>query len=396
MLVSKRFLLKKKNFYSIFKLTVIKLSKIKTIWFNILTALKEINNIIIGESKKALELKFLIDKVANSESTVLILGETGTGKELVAKALHEASKRKGSFIPVNCAAIPAELLESELFGHEKGAFTGADKARIGRFELSSGGTLFLDEIGDISLALQAKLLRALENKSIQKVGGGKEIPLDLRMVCATHRDLEKKVSDGSFRADLFYRINVFPINVPTLSERSEDIPILIKFILNSLKNDKKNLPKFSEDALEVLKRHLWPGNIRELKNVIERAYILFAEQEIKRNHVLENLIRLKIPTSKEEQEALWDATQRLNYSEEKDGEEEKNKKSSSPLPHPKHYADWFDFFENIDLRVYLRDVEVVLIESALKKSDGVVSKAAELLKINRTTLIEKMKKLQIN
>ena len=222
--------------------------------------------------------------------------------------MHVASQRKGSFVPVNCAAIPAELLESELFGHEKGAFTGADKPRVGRFELSSRGTLFLDEIGDISLALQAKLLRALENKSIQKVGGGKEIPLDLRMVCATHQNLEKKVADGSFRADLFYRINVFPINVPTLSERSEDIPLLTKFILNNLKKEKNNLPNFSDDAIDALKRHLWPGNVRELKNVVERAYILFENQEVNRNHVVENLIRLKAPTSKEEQEALWDAT----------------------------------------------------------------------------------------
>ena len=286
------------------------------------------------------------------------------------------------------------MLESELFGHEKGAFTGAEKSRAGRFELSSGGTLFLDEIGDISLSLQAKLLRALENKSIQKVGGGKEIALDLRMVCATHQDLEKKVADGSFRADLYYRINVFPINVPTLSERNEDIPLLIKYILDNLKKNDKP-PEFSSDAIEVLKRHLWPGNIRELKNVLERAYILFSNKKIEKNHVLENLIRLKAPTSKEEQEALWDATQELETPDNISNLEETNK-SSSPLPHPKHYADWFDFFENIDLRVYLRDVEVVLIESALKKSEGVVSKASDLLKINRTTLIEKMKKLQIN
>ena len=359
-----------------------------------MTKSTEIDKIIIGESKKILELKFLIEKVALSESTVLIQGETGTGKELVAQALHKSSKRKGAFIPVNCAAIPAELLESELFGHEKGAFTGAEKSRAGRFELSSGGTLFLDEIGDISLSLQAKLLRALENKSIQKVGGGKEIALDLRMVCATHQDLEKKVADGSFRADLYYRINVFPINVPTLSERNEDIPLLIKYILDNLKKHDMP-PEFSSDAIEVLKRHLWPGNIRELKNVLERAYILFSNKKIEKNHVLENLIRLKAPTSKEEQEALWDATQELEASDNIINLSETNK-SSSPLPHPKHYADWFDFFENIDLRVYLRDVEVVLIESALKKSDGVVSKASDLLKINRTTLIEKMKKLQIN
>ena len=364
-------------------------------WFNILTKNRDIDNIIIGNSKKVLELKFLIEKVAPSESTVLVLGDTGTGKELVAQALHKSSKRNGAFIPVNCAAIPAELLESELFGHEKGAFTGAEKSRTGRFELSSGGTLFLDEIGDISLSLQAKLLRALENKSIQKVGGGKEIPLDLRMVCATHQDLEKKVSDGTFRADLYYRINVFPINVPTLSERNDDIPIIMDYMLNKLIKNKDDPPEFSSDAIDVLKRHLWPGNIRELKNVLERSYSLFSGRKVEKNHVLENLIRLKAPTSKEEQEALWDATQELEPTKNNNSLTE-IKKSPSPLPHPEHYADWFDFFENIDLRVYLRDVEVVLIESALKKSDGVVSKASDLLKIHRTTLIEKMKKLQIN
>ena len=192
----------------------------------------DINKLIIGKSKSVLELKLLINKVADSESTVLVLGETGTGKELVAEAIHKTSKRKGQFVPVNCAAIPSELLESELFGHEKGAFTGADKARAGRFEMSSNGTLFLDEIGDIPLPLQAKLLRALESKKIQKVGGGKEIPLNLRMVCATHQNLEKKVNEGSFRADLFYRINVFPINVPTLAERVEDIPLLLEHLLS--------------------------------------------------------------------------------------------------------------------------------------------------------------------
>jgi len=350
-----------------------------------------LDKLIIGKSKSILELKLLINKVANANSTVLILGETGTGKELVAEAVNKSSKKKGQFVPVNCAAIPSELLESELFGHEKGAFTGADKARAGRFEMSSGGTLFLDEIGDIPLPLQAKLLRALESKKIQKVGGGKEILLDLRMVCATHQNLEQKVAEGSFRADLFYRINVFPINIPTLAERSEDIGLISDFLLKSLSQKESELPKFSEEASVALKRHLWPGNIRELKNVLERACILFPGKTITKNNVLENLLRLKVPTSEEEQKALWDATQDLSSIETNEDE----KKTNSPLPHPKHYADWFDFFDNIDLRVYLRDVEIVLIESALKRSEGIVSKAAELLKINRTTLIEKMKKLQI-
>jgi sigma-54 specific flagellar transcriptional regulator A len=351
-----------------------------------------LDKLIIGKSKSILELKLLINKVANANSTVLILGETGTGKELVAEAVHKSSKKKGQFVPVNCAAIPSELLESELFGHEKGAFTGADKARAGRFEMSSGGTLFLDEIGDIPLPLQAKLLRALESKKIQKVGGGKEILLDLRMVCATHQNLEQKVADGSFRADLFYRINVFPINIPTLAERAEDISLISDFLLKSLSQKGVELPKLSEEASDALKRHLWPGNIRELKNVLERACILFPGKTVSKNNVLENLLRLKVPTSEEEQKALWDATQDLGSIEHN----ESGEKSNSPLPHPKHYADWFDFFDNIDLRVYLRDVEIVLIESALKKSEGTVSKASDLLKINRTTLIEKMKKLQIN
>ena len=357
-----------------------------------MTVSKDINNIIIGGSKSILELKMLISKVAPSQSTVLILGDTGTGKELVAEAIHKASQKKGSLVPVNCAAIPSELLESELFGHEKGAFTGADKSRQGRFELSSGGTLFLDEIGDIPLPLQAKLLRALESRKIQKVGGTKEIPLNLRLLCATHRNLEKKVADGSFRADLFYRINVFPVNVPTLSERLDDIPLITRHILKNLEKYESKMPIFNEDSINALKRHLWPGNVRELKNVIERSCILFSGETVTKQNVFENLLRLKVPTSSEEQNALWDATQ--NLSEEKNDID--NKKSLAPLPHPKHYADWFDFFDNIDLRVYLRDVEIVLIESALKKSNSTVSKAAELLKINRTTLIEKMKKLQIS
>ena len=350
-----------------------------------------IDALIIGETKKILELKLLVKKVSPSDSTVLILGETGTGKELVAEALHKSSKKKGAFIPVNCAAIPSELLESELFGHEKGAFTGADRPRKGRFELSSGGTLFLDEIGDIPLSLQSKLLRALESKKIQKVGGSKEIPLDLRMVCATHQNLEKKVADGTFRADLFYRINVFPINVPTLSERTDDIPLITDHILNALNKTIDKPPVFSEEAIESLKRHLWPGNIRELKNVLERACILFQGEKVSKKNVFENLLRLKVPTSEQEQEALWEATQNLDAEKIDNNEDKRN----APLPHPKHYADWFNFFDDIDLRVYLRDVEIVLIESALKKSDGTVSKASELLKINRTTLIEKMKKLQI-
>jgi len=363
-------------------------------WFNYLTLGEiKLNNkeLIKGVSKSTIDLRNLIDKVSKTSSTVLIMGETGTGKELVAQSVHSKSGRTGSFVAVNCAAIPAELMESELFGHEKGAFTGADKIRPGRFEMANKGTLFLDEIGDMPISLQAKLLRAIENRSIQRVGGGKEIKIDLRLVCATHQNIEKKVEEGKFRADLFFRINVFPINVPNLAERSEDIPIILDNILKDMQLPDEKKPIFTEEAIIALKKHLWPGNVRELRNVIERSAVLFPAKEILGKHVTNNLLRLRVPSSQEEQNILWEATKDL------DGLDSDNSQiDSQSLPHPNHYKVWFDYFDDIDLRLHLRDVEIVLIEAALDISEGTVAKAAELLKINRTTLIEKMKKLQIN
>ena len=205
---------------------------------------KILDDMIDGESNETKSMKNLIAMVSQTDSTALILGETGTGKDIVAQAIHKCSKKKGSFVTVNCAAIPSELLESELFGHEKGSFTGADKLRKGRFEQSSGGSLFLDEIGDMPLPLQAKLLRAIESKSIQRVGGAEDIKINLRLICATHRDLEKKVESGEFRADLFFRINVLPINVPSLAERRTDIPSLLKSLIETLNVEKSVQPKF--------------------------------------------------------------------------------------------------------------------------------------------------------
>ena len=262
-----------------------------------------INRIITGKSASAVEMKKLISMVAPSSTTVLVLGETGTGKELVANALHEASGRSGPIISLNCAAIPTELLESELFGHEKGSFTGADKARAGRFEQANGGTLFLDEIGDMPISLQSKLLRALEGRIIQRVGGSKDIKVDFRLVCATHQELKLKVDEGSFRSDLYYRINVFPIDVPTLAERSVDIPLILDVILKQLPEDKDSkLPKFDEGALNALMSYTWPGNIRELRNVIERASVLFSGKVINASNVKENLLRLKTPDEDEERD----------------------------------------------------------------------------------------------
>lgn len=350
-----------------------------------------VDDIIIGQSAPVKDLKRLIEVVATASTNVLVLGETGTGKELVARALHAQSGRRGKLVSVNCAAIPSELLESELFGHEKGAFTGADKARAGRFEMAKGGTLFLDEIGDMPLALQSKLLRALEDKAIQRVGGGDDVPVDFRLICATHQKIEQKVDEGSFRADLYFRINVFPVQVPTLAERSVDIPLIAEAILGQMTADQNIVkPQLDESAWSELSRYPWPGNIRELRNVLERAAVLFAGQAITGTHVKENLLRLKVPDRREEQDALWAASEDLMGIEGS-----ASPIIEQPLPHPSHYSDWFSYFDTIDLRRHLRDVEVVLIEAALEKSEGMVSHAANALKLQRTTLIEKMKKLMI-
>tara|TARA_B100001094_G_C18110279_1_gene760751 strand:- start:360 stop:1460 length:1101 start_codon:yes stop_codon:yes gene_type:complete len=353
---------------------------------------QSINNLISGISAPANELKRLMSVVAPTGSSALILGPTGSGKELVAKGIHLASGRKGSLISVNCAAIPTELLESELFGHEKGAFTGADKSRAGRFEQSSGGTLFLDEIGDMPLSLQSKLLRALENKTIQRVGGDKEIKIDLRLICATHQNIEKYVDDGKFRADLYFRINVFPIIVPNLAERIVDLPVIVNFMLSELKGQGQNIPEFDQSAFQELGRYNWPGNIRELRNVIERASVLFPNKKITGKNVLENLLRLKVPDPQIEKDAMWEATSNLSF----DNDEEVDNNSSPPLPHPTHYSDWFLYYDNIDIRRHLLEVEEVLIKAAIDKNSGHITKASECLRLNRTTLIEKMKKLSIN
>ena len=349
-----------------------------------------VDDIIIGKSAPAKELKNLINVVADAPTSVLVLGETGSGKELVARAIHEVSGRRGRLVSVNCAAIPAELLESEIFGHEKGAFTGADKPREGRVELAKGGTLFLDEIGDMPLPLQSKLLRVLENRKIQRVGGNHEIEVDFRLVCATHQNIKARVDEGAFRADLYYRINVFPIHVPSLAERQVDIPQIACAVMEQLANASGGtVPNLDESALGELARYPWPGNVRELRNVLERAIVMFPDQTVTATQVRENLLRMKAPERSEEMEALWDASQELS------GIDIVNDSSEPPLPHPAHYADWFSYFDNIDLRRHLRDIEVVLIEAALEKCDGMVSQAAEALKLRRTTLIEKMKKLMI-
>ena len=348
-----------------------------------------IDDIIIGKSVAIEEVKNLVQAVSKTSTTVLVQGETGTGKEVISRAIHELSGRKGKLISVNCAAIPSELLESELFGHEKGSFTGAEKTRAGRFEQAHKGTLFLDEIGDMAMPLQSKLLRALEQRVIQRVGGNEEIVIDFRLVCATHQHIESKIDEGLFRSDLFYRINVFPVQVPSLAERAVDIPELVQAIGSQITGMPS--PRFDESGLAELAKYPWPGNVRELRNVIERASVLFKDAKINKKHVRENLLRLKVPDREEEQALLWDATADIVLEEDFEPLPDTDK----PIPHPSHYKQWFSYFDSIDLRKHLRDVEVVLIEAALDKTEGMVTQAASALKLRRTTLIEKMKKLMI-
>ena len=350
---------------------------------------------IIGESAKMLELKSLVKVVGPSLAPVMLTGETGVGKDVVAQDIHRQSLRSGPFVAINCAAIPAELLESELFGYEKGAFTGADRARMGRFEMSNGGTLFLDEIGDMPLALQSKLLRTLENHCIQRIGGNREIKLDLRLICATHQNVEQMVEDGRFRADLYYRLATFPMKVPPLSERREDIALLLEVMMASYLERQPGAlpPRFSPAAVEALKGHDWPGNVRELRNVLERAFVLFSGREISGRNVIENLLRLRLPeaNSQAENDALWEAAGSFDSV----GPALLEASTGTAPPKPEDFRTWFRHNDEIDLRGFIRDVEVVLIEAALTAKDGRVSHAADALKLRRTTLIEKMKKLMI-
>ncbi len=243
---------------------------------------------MIGESDAIKRIRQMIERVADTDARIFITGENGTGKELVARWLHELSKRnKGPFIEVNCAAIPSELIESELFGHEKGSFTSAIKQKKGNFELANGGTIFLDEIGDMSLAAQAKVLRTLQENKITRVGGEKEISVDVRVVAATNKDIQKEIREGRFREDLYHRLSVILIHVPTLNERTEDIPLLAQHFLNDILNEQSMPPKaFTDDAFDELKKIKWTGNIRELRNVVERLAIL-CDKEISGEDVIQ-------------------------------------------------------------------------------------------------------------
>jgi transcriptional regulator with GAF, ATPase, and Fis domain len=313
---------------------------------------------IIGCSKRMQAVFNLVDRVADSDSTILITGETGTGKGLVAKAIHQRSNRKNKpFISINCGAIPENLLESELFGHVRGAFTGATVSKSGKFELAHGGTIFLDEIGDMSPDLQVKVLKVLEEGEFEQVGGAKTIKVDVRVIAATHRDLPEEVKKGNFREDLFYRLYVIPIGLPALRERKSDIPYLATYFIQMYNNkNNRNLEGISDNALEAIMHYGWPGNVRELRNVIERLVVLIGCGQIALNDLP---IELKSANG-------YQMNQSIEITD-----------------------------EGICLNNAVTEFEKDLILQSLEKTKWVKNKAAKLLQLNRTTLVEKIKRHRI-
>lgn len=313
---------------------------------------------LIGTSEPIKKIYDLIEKVADTDGTILISGPTGTGKELIARAIHYNSSRNDKpLVVINCGAIPEELLESELFGHEKGAFTGAHKVRIGRFEMANGGTIFLDEIGEMSPALQVKLLRVLQERKFERVGGTKSIHVDIRIVAATNRNLTIAINNGTFREDLYYRLNVIPIKVPSLKQRKSDIKLLVDFFLKKFQRGKKQRIKgFSPAAMDAMLMYDWPGNVRELENLVKRIIILCDNQVAGFDDLPEHLQQNSVLIQPVEEDLL-----------EKGG----------------------------TLSMAVKNFEKRLILEALEKSDGVKAKAAKLLNIKRTTLVEKIKKQNV-
>lgn len=348
----------------------------------------------------------LVERVAPLGSTVYIQGPSGSGKEIIARSIHLLSGRNGGpFVPVNCGAIPRELLESELFGYEKGAFTGAAKERQGLMEVANGGTLFLDEIGDMPLDMQVKLLRLLEERTFTRVGGSKPIKVNVRFVCATHRDLTQMIRDEKFREDLFYRINVFPIFLPPLKDRADDIPRLIALIKERFEiQGFPPSPRLTPCGIEALQAFPWPGNIRELRNVLERAGALYPDQQIN-GQLINNLLRPFSAIDRHvEEEAIWSAVAELSEpisfedlspdvsDEIRNAVSSNGEQSSSEIYNVRQILNGSDVF---NLKDYIAQLEIEFIKTALKDTDGSVSAAARMLGFQRTTLIEKMKKFSI-
>ncbi len=329
---------------------------------------------LVGTSRGIRNVRELMSQVADKDVSVLITGESGTGKEVVARNLHYHSpRREKPFVPVNCGAIPAELLESELFGHEKGAFTGAITSRVGRFELAEGGTLFLDEIGDMPLNMQVKILRVLQERTFERVGSNKTQSANVRIVAATHKNLEEMIEKGEFREDLYYRLNVFPIEMPPLRERAEDIPLLINELIARMEKEKRGSLRLNSAAILNLCRHDWPGNVRELANLVERLAIMNPYGVI----------------------GVRELPKKFRYVEDHDEDPPRTDESEVTAGLPGLVG--LDTpallpVDGIDLREYLANLEKQLIQQALNEASGVVARAAEKLQIRRTTLVEKVRK----
>jgi sigma-54 dependent transcriptional regulator, flagellar regulatory protein len=402
-----------------------------------------------GTSRPMRDVHRLIEQVAPFDTNVLILGESGTGKEMVARHVHELSGRAGHpFVPVNCGAIPADLLESELFGHEKGAFTGALSTRMGRFEFAEGGTLFLDEIGDMSLQMQVKLLRVLQERSFERVGSNRTMRCNVRIIAATHRDLDAAIGAGRFREDLFYRLNVFPIQMPPLRERLEDLPVLIEHLVQRQEQIAGRHIRLDKDAMNCLARNRWPGNVRELANLLERLAILFPGQTIAAADLPERYrstgnmawfgsgVRIVAPAQAEKlarvphglleqllevpDAELDDAAQLADMAGLADPAD------TAEFPTMAAFADTEVFAATkqlaaeaelaaqsdfaavgeqmglelprggMDLKDHLSAIEIGLIRKALEEADGTVAEAARLLRMRRTTLVEKLRKYRLS
>ncbi|MBI2801297.1 MAG: sigma-54-dependent Fis family transcriptional regulator [Gammaproteobacteria bacterium] len=326
---------------------------------------------LVGSSKGIQRVRTMIEMVAKSDANVLVTGESGTGKEVVARHIHHHSVRRSKpFVPINCGAIPADLLESELFGHEKGAFTGAIASRQGRFEMADGGTLFLDEIGDMSLSMQVKLLRVLQERTFERVGSNKSVAVNVRIIAATHVHLEHAIEDGRFREDLYYRLNVFPIETPPLRDRAEDLPLLVNDLVERLGHEGRGTIRLTPACIESLATYSWPGNVRELANLIERLSILYPNGAVDVHDLPDKYRNAEIVSRPRE----IDATA-VSYAEA----------AGVRLPRA-----------GLDLKEHLTQIESNLIIQALEEESWVVAHAAKRLQMGRTTLVEKMRKLGLN
>ncbi|HEX4152433.1 MAG TPA: sigma-54 dependent transcriptional regulator [Steroidobacteraceae bacterium] len=361
-----------------------------------------------GTSAAMRAIHRLVEQVAPFDTNVLILGESGTGKEMVARHLHELSGRaRHPFVPVNCGAIPADLLESELFGHEKGAFTGALSTRLGRFEFAEGGTLFLDEIGDMSLQMQVKLLRVLQERTFERVGSNRTIHCNVRIIAATHRDLDAAILAGRFREDLFYRLNVFPVQMPPLRERLEDLPVLIDHLVRRQGENAGRHIRLDKGAMSCLKRNRWPGNVRELANLLERLAILFPDQTVTANDLPERYRTTGTGSwfsSDMHVASSVASTLDAAIAAESDGDEPADDPSEEIEANGHGTCDPIEDAApdgsllksgGIDLKDHLSAIEIGLIRKALQEADGTVAEAARLLKIRRTTLVEKLRKYRL-